>query len=87
MTDTLDIDDEATWPEEIRLAIGEITVEGHLQVGERLYDSLARAARDDGADTTDGWEYWQATIGGEAILLADLRARKLPHDSAVNTVD
>lgn len=70
-----------------RETTGEITVDGHLQIGEHLYDSLARAARDDGADTTDGWEYWQATISGEAILLADLRARKAPGDSEGSTLD
>lgn len=53
--------------------LGEILEDGHLQIGERLYESLTRAAREDGADTNDGWSYWQAHLDTGTIPLVELR--------------
>ncbi|HEY5179334.1 MAG TPA: DUF262 domain-containing protein [Dermatophilaceae bacterium] len=62
--------------------IGEITEDGRLLIGERLYESLTRAARDDGADNTDGWAYWQAHLDGSSPLLAELRRAPLTTEQA-----
>ncbi|MGH3917371.1 MAG: hypothetical protein ACRDTC_28755, partial [Pseudonocardiaceae bacterium] len=53
----------------------EIVGDGHIQLGEHIWDSVDRAAREDGADIDSGWDYWAAHLNGEVILLADLRQR------------
>jgi hypothetical protein len=58
-----------------RDTIGEITEDGYLKVGEHQYDSVDRAARDDGADLGNGWDYWLAHVEAGPLLLADIRAR------------
>lgn len=58
-----------------RDTIGEITEDSYLKVGEHRYDSVDRAARDDGADIGNGWDYWLAHIDEGPVLLADIRAR------------
>lgn len=59
-----------------RDTIGEITEDGYLKVNEHRYDSLDRAARDNGADIGSGWDYWLAHIDEEPVLLAHVRARE-----------
>jgi hypothetical protein len=52
---------------------GEITEDGQLVVGEHAYSSPDKAARENGSDTGDGWDYWLAHLSGDLISLAALR--------------
>jgi hypothetical protein len=52
-----------------RDTIGEITEDGLFQIGEHTYDSPTRAARDGGADTNDGWFYWEAQLEDGSVQI------------------
>ena len=45
-------------------SIAEIIEGGLLHLGEHLFDSLRRAAKADGDEHTDGWDYW--IVNGES---------------------
>ncbi len=54
-----------------------LTEDGEVRIGERTFETLNRAAREDGADIDDGWDYWLTHLDGdeEAAPLSQLRAR------------
>ena len=60
-----------------RPTVAEITEDGEVRIGERTFETLNRAAREDGADIDDGWDYWLTHLDGdeEAAPLSQLRAR------------
>ena len=60
-----------------RPTVAEITEDGEVRIGERTFETLNRAAREDGADIDDGWDYWLAHLDGdeEPAPLSQLRAR------------
>ena len=60
----------ATDPESETIA--EVTEEGLISFNEHLFDSPRRAARADGDDHSDGWEYWRLDGLGQARTLQDL---------------
>ena len=53
----------------------QITEAGQIEMNERFYASPTAAARDDGADISDGWRYWVAHLDEGEVLLEDLRTR------------
>lgn len=53
----------------------ETVEDGKIQLRGHLYDSVERAARDNGSDLDSGWDYWAAHLDGERVILADLRKR------------
>lgn len=53
----------------------EIAEDGKVQRRGQLYDSVERAARDNGSDLDSGWDYWAAHLADERALLADIRKR------------
>lgn len=52
--------------------IAEVTEEGLLRIDDDLYDTPTRAARGDGDEQTDGWEYWVLADGDIPRTLGDL---------------
>jgi hypothetical protein len=58
---------------EERETVAEITEDGYIKVGEHLCETPGRAAQEDGADIDSGWDYWRAHLGGEPVLLSELR--------------
>ena len=60
-----------------RPTVAEITEDGEVRIGERTFETLNRAAREDGADLDDGWDYWLTHFDGneEPAPLSQLRAR------------
>jgi hypothetical protein len=55
-----------------RSSIAEITDEGLIGLNEHTYDSPRRAARADGDEHTDGWEYWVVGDADPPRTLRDL---------------
>jgi hypothetical protein len=53
--------------------LGEITDEGQLKLGDHIYASPDIAAREHGADISDGWQYWLAYLDNEPTPFATLR--------------
>lgn len=66
-----------------RPTVAEITEDGLIQVGEHLCETVERAAREDNADPSSAWDYWQAHLEAEdqPVTLAELRERVLRSDS------
>ena len=58
--------------------IAQITEEGKIEMNERQYSSPTAAARDDGADISDGWRYWVAHLDSAEVLIDDLRNLPTP---------
>lgn len=56
-----------------RETLAEVTEGGSIIVGERECGTPADAAREDGADAGDGWDYWQAHLGSDPVPIASLR--------------
>lgn len=57
--------------------VAQITEDGRIEMNERFYDSPTAAARDDGADVSDGWGYWTAYLDTGEVNLATLRESAL----------
>jgi len=57
-----------------KTTIAEITDDGLISFNEHTYDTPRRAARADGDEQTDGWEYWLVEDGAAARSLRDLAA-------------
>ena len=55
-----------------RSTIAEITDDALISLNEHTYDSPRRAARADGDEQTDGWEYWVIEDGDAPRSLRDL---------------
>ena len=55
-----------------RTTIAEITEDGLMDIDDELYDTPARAARGDGDEQSDGWEYWVLADGDSPRTLSDL---------------
>lgn len=50
----------------------EITEDGLISIAGETYDTPARAARADGDESSDGWEYWMLADGDPPRTLRDL---------------
>ena len=50
----------------------EITGDGMISFNDEEYDTPARAARADGDESSDGWEYWMLADGDHPRTLRDL---------------
>ncbi len=63
----------------------EVTEDGLIKVGEHICEDLDRAAKEDGADTGSGWDYWAANLTGttEPAPVALLRTRPIIDSSHV----
>lgn len=61
-------------PTEKRTSLAEVTENGTILLEEIEYRTPDLAARADGADDVDGWDYWSAAFD-EPVLLSELRAR------------
>lgn len=55
-----------------RTTIAEVTDDGLISFGEHTYDSPSRAAKADGDEHTDGWDYWAVDDGGGPTTLRHL---------------
>lgn len=53
-------------------SIAEVTQDGTIRLNDTEYRTPESAARADGAEDSDGWEYWTARLA-EPVLLSDLR--------------
>ena len=58
-----------------RTTIAEITDDGLISLNEHLYDTPRRAARADGDEQSDGWEYWLVEDGDSPKKSARPRLR------------
>ena len=55
-----------------RSTIAEVTDDGLISVGEHTYDTPGRAAKADGDEHTDGWDYWTISDGDMPTTLRTL---------------
>jgi hypothetical protein len=55
-----------------KTTIAEITEDGLISLDEHTYEDPRRAARADGDEQTDGWEYWVLGDGDAPRSLQDL---------------
>lgn len=57
-------------------SIAEVTQDGTILLNDTEYRTPESAARADGAEDADGWEYWTARLA-EPVLLSQLRITKI----------
>ena len=57
-----------------RTTIAEVTDDGLIGFGEHTYDTPSRAAKADGDEHTDGWDYWAVDNGDDTTTLRHLVA-------------
>lgn len=57
-----------------RTTIAEVTDDGLIGFGEHTYDTPTRAAKADGDEHTDGWDYWAVGNGDRTTTLRHLVA-------------
>lgn len=55
-----------------RTTIAEVTDDGRICLGEHTYDTPSRAAKADGDERTDGWDYWVVEDGEPPTTLRAL---------------
>ena len=55
-----------------RSTIAEVTDDGLISVGEHTYDTPGRAAKADGDEHIDGWDYWAISDGDTPTTLRTL---------------
>lgn len=69
-----------------RNSVAEVTEDGLISLDDHTYDTPRRAARADGDEHSDGWDYWVLLHGDGSKTLRDL-ANELPGDRRSDAED